>query len=587
MQYSILKDNIPSNTIQIIKEIINKLKIEVNETYTPADVINKQQEIPTVSLRLETKNPYLGGVNGKGTSIVNATASAYAEFIERLQNFLLLETPWLVEYAKDRFYAKSKLIKYENDELQKYFTKKFKENKQYYKKNKYIFLPFYNINDKNIYNLPYDIILHTQGSNGMAAGNTVEEACVQGLSEICERYAIKEVFFNKLSLPDIPSDEYIKYDNIKNILKYYKAKGYNVSIKDASLGGLIPVVCSIFEKNDIYTFVFGSQPSLPIAIERTLTEFAQNNNLDEHITTIQNLPYYSRKKFKYSPIEHITHSMFYTRISFEKNKFITDCFYNDNTSYNFSRNAWLESNEKITNFDALKFIINKIKSISKNIYIRDVNFLGFPSIYIFIPNMSQISSWNKKEYSQLINLQNWLEYKNNKNRDELYNVKTLLQLANHYMTLHAYWAQWNNSFDAQPEYIAFLCSVLLKDKKKIQKFKDIIIAQNKIYDEYTEEQLIMFEIINDYFKLQDKYKDKKTIKKILSKKYNEEDVKDNIRIADKLTFKTIVSIFINKEKKIKINKRNKNRIINRILNEYVENCPSQNNLETILGKYSE
>lgn len=47
----------------------------------------------------------------------------------------------------------------------------------------------------------------------MSAGNTIEEAVVQGLSEIIERYIQRRLFIEKPVLPTIP-DDYIKNTHI-------------------------------------------------------------------------------------------------------------------------------------------------------------------------------------------------------------------------------------------------------------------------------------------------------------------------------------------------------------------------------------
>ena len=581
MKYSIYKEDKPQNTINKIKKILKNIGIEVKEFYFTKNELQNKPSFPIYSLRLEMINPRIGGTNGKGTSLLNAQASAYAEFIERLQNFILFDTPWLVANSPDRFAQSSS----KNIETIPFFQKKINNPicSRYRDDKDYIFLPFYSIKDEKTYNLPYDIIMYTQGSNGMAAGNTIEEATVQGLSEICERYAIKKIFFERKSIPDIPEQEYIKYSKIKQILSLYKKKGYNVYIKDASLNAKIPVVCTIFEKDGIYNIIFGSQPSLPIAIERTLTEFAQNNNLDNHIEDVRNLPYYSKIKFEYSPIEHVVRSMFYTRVSFEMNDLIKDCFFNNKTTYKYSKNAWIQENKEIDNKSLLDFLVKKISLISSDIYIRNVSFLGFNTIYIFIPDMSLINDWTKTNYEQIININNWLELNKNKKDEQLYTIDSLLRLADYYMTLHNYWSMFKQLSDAPPEYIAFLCSIVLKDKNKMKKYREIMFAQNRIYDDYTDEQIKMVNIIYEYFDYKNKCHSEKEIRTKLNQKYSEQDIRENIRIAKKLKFETIVKIAINKLKKRKINTK---RLINRIMKEYIKNSPNQQDLKIFYNNYN-
>lgn len=52
------------------------------------------------------------------------------------------------------------------------------------------------------------------GSNGMSAGNTREEALVQGMSEVVERYVQKRIFSDRPALPDIPEDYLRRFEDI-------------------------------------------------------------------------------------------------------------------------------------------------------------------------------------------------------------------------------------------------------------------------------------------------------------------------------------------------------------------------------------
>ena len=226
MLYSILKDDIPTNTIKKIKKIISDLNIELEEEF----FVENDDNAP-VSVRLSFKENPIVGVNGKGTNKENALASAYAEFIERLQNLILFPNTWEYSYMISDA-VKNVDFKIYPDNLKKYFRKKLsvykkaKEMKGNY--DELIFCPFYSVKNQKAYSLPYNIIARIKGSNGMAAGNTFEEAAVQGLSEVCERYSLRKVFCEKIALPDVPEEEYLKYDNIKkifseklSIFKYY------------------------------------------------------------------------------------------------------------------------------------------------------------------------------------------------------------------------------------------------------------------------------------------------------------------------------------------------------------------------------
>ena len=87
--------------------------------------------------------------------------------------------------------------------------------------------------------LPY---LH----NGAAAGNTPEEALVQAMSEILERYVHKQIMTGQVAPPLIPRDYWGRNSRLANMVRQIENQGYQVQIKDCSLGLGIPIVGVVF-----------------------------------------------------------------------------------------------------------------------------------------------------------------------------------------------------------------------------------------------------------------------------------------------------------------------------------------------------
>lgn len=77
------KEVSPVKTVEKIKSILDELEIGVEENWCD------KSDIETYSLRLSIKGTNIGS-NGKGISKEYARASAYAEFMERLQNDILV-----------------------------------------------------------------------------------------------------------------------------------------------------------------------------------------------------------------------------------------------------------------------------------------------------------------------------------------------------------------------------------------------------------------------------------------------------------------------------------------------------------------
>ena len=218
------------------------------------------------------------------------------------------------------------------------------------------------------------------GSNGLCAGNTKEEALVQGLSELCERYVNRRIIEDKITPPDIPRS-YIKanYPQLERIIYTLEGHGLGITIKDCSLGERYPVVAVICRDvvTEKYFIKFGASPDLGIAIERCLTETFQGRSLKSR-RWLKKRFYVEDAKFIKRNIETNLHNgNGYYPLSFfgaSKSAF-KGWFYSGN------------SNEK--------YLDEMTKVLTENgfdIYIRDWSATSFPTYQIYIPGISFIYS---------------------------------------------------------------------------------------------------------------------------------------------------------------------------------------------------
>ncbi len=156
-------------------------------------------------------------------------------------------------------------------------------------------LPFYELGtDKSVY-FPVSILNNIYVSNGMAAGNSREEATAQALSEIIERYVKKIIIQQGVALPDIPSEYIKRYPKFTKILAALAKQGLHVKIKDGSLDGQFPVICVLLTDlatGGVYA-AFGASLRFETAIERTLTELLQGRTLDQFGDFMPPSPHYS------------------------------------------------------------------------------------------------------------------------------------------------------------------------------------------------------------------------------------------------------------------------------------------------------
>ncbi|BBG30064.1 30S ribosomal protein S12 methylthiotransferase accessory factor YcaO [Zymobacter palmae] len=145
-------------------------------------------------------------------------------------------------------------------------------------------LPYTRQSDGETVMFPVNLIANQFVSNGMSAGNTRDEALVQGLSEIFERAIKQRILREAITLPEVPDSLLAeRFPHIREGLQALNASGYPVRALDASLGGRYPVMCVVLQNpqdGGVYAS-FGAHPRFEVALERALTELLQGRALDE------------------------------------------------------------------------------------------------------------------------------------------------------------------------------------------------------------------------------------------------------------------------------------------------------------------
>ena len=143
-------------------------------------------------------------------------------------------------------------------------------------------IPYVRQSDGETVYIPSNLIENLFLSNGMSAGNTLEEARVQCLSEIFERAVKRHIIEQEVVLPDVPAEVLANYPQILEGIKALEAQGFPVLVKDASLGGQFPVMCVTLmnPKNGGVFASFGAHPNFEVALERSLTELLQGRSFE-------------------------------------------------------------------------------------------------------------------------------------------------------------------------------------------------------------------------------------------------------------------------------------------------------------------
>jgi len=572
MKYSIYKDRKPKDTVKRIKKILEKYNIDTTV------VIDEQfeSEFRPHSLRVHLKNFYEIGGNGKGTSLENAMASGYGEFIETLQNFnfncmnRLLDCDLVSPYSDTvrSCVSVEKII-----ELQKYKFPSKPEDKIYA-------MSFMNTKDKKKYYIPFDIV-EFQATNGLCAGNTFQEAIVHGLSEICERYAKRLAISKKISLPDIPLIEYESYELILNLIKYYNDCGYRVAIKDASIGLGLPVACAVFEDydNNVFYVNFGCNPSLPVAIERCLTEFAQGYVLKDKHTRflIEKRDAYPYFHHNFKMIEKSASSMpwicpFANAPVLEHCEYLDAIFCSSKSTYEFTKDSFIDLNKKWNNDKILKFIYKKMCKIEPEIYVRDVSYLGFPSYFLYSPFVSNDVEISEDNIDKFINYFKVGMFMGGDKINEI-----TLDMLFDKLECHTKWGYNKVKSFPSEEYLLLLCSILKNDKENIIAYSDFLIDRKEYDENITDRDVILYKIIKDYYS-------NDCNEEYIKQNYNEEDVKKFNCLKESLTLKSILQLYNSlnlqfKEKKGSVIQQN-------ILTDVVKNAKDKNKtLYADLKKY--
>ena len=144
-------------------------------------------------------------------------------------------------------------------------------------------------------------------STGMACGNSLEEALVQGISEFFERYVSDEFYSNpnlvyyKLNLDKIEIEQSLR--NIINLIE----QNYQIDFFDLSYNFDFPVILGVLKSEESFCFApsFGCFPDFNIALERVITELYQG--------------IYNYKYFNYNSIQepYALYPWSYWRIKYE------------------------------------------------------------------------------------------------------------------------------------------------------------------------------------------------------------------------------------------------------------------------------
>ncbi|EAT11143.1 OsmC domain/YcaO domain-containing protein [Bermanella marisrubri] len=366
------------------------------------EVTSWRNIVPNVwSLNIRDADSQMCFTNGKGATKESALASALGEFMERLNyNFFYndqyfgpdIANAEFVHYPDEKWFQPGSNDELPEEILDDYCLEIYNPDGELCGSHLYdtnsgntergiCSLPYTRQSDGQTVYFPSNLIENLYLSNGMSAGNTIEEAQVQCLSEIFERAVKREILESELALPDVPKEVLDQYPSIVAGINGLEEQGFPIFVKDASLGGQFPVMCVALmnpRTGGVFTS-FGAHPSFEVALERCVTELMQGRSFeglnDVPKPTFESLAVTEPNNF----VEHFIDSTGVVSWRFFSNK----------ADYDFVE--WdFTNNGQHSNAQEAQTLFGILESMGKESYMAAYSDLGVPSCRILVPDYSEV-----------------------------------------------------------------------------------------------------------------------------------------------------------------------------------------------------
>lgn len=386
--YNVGKDAQPLDTVKRIKDILEQNGIKAEERWSESDVPH------CYSLRINIEGTAIGA-NGKGTTREYALASGYGELIERLQLGLIWKNRVQIQGGTTSCEAQSTYVPADmlferNAAWYDSFSKTLEQItavsvpakdilKQYTNSSGEVqATPYYCMTTGTTEYLPTALCKAVYKTSGGAAGNTIEEAMVQAISEIVERHHKLRIIRENIAVPEIPEEILKQYKLSYEIICFLRESGFQVTVKDCSLGTKFAVICvCIIDTNTgRYHTHFGAYPNFDVALQRTLTETFQGRNI-RNIARHENFS----KLDEAFDARHLLSEL--VKGTSEKSM----DFFCKTSDAQYNREIGFAGT---SNKERLKECVAFFKDQGYDILVRDSSTLGFPTCQIIIPGYSEV-----------------------------------------------------------------------------------------------------------------------------------------------------------------------------------------------------
>jgi ribosomal protein S12 methylthiotransferase accessory factor len=389
------KDLPLEQTIENMSGVLANLGIKI-------EIASWRNLIPNVwSLHIRDAHSPMCFTNGKGSTKESALASALGEYIERLSNnHFYAGAFWgeevansaFVHYPNERWFKPGSKDALPKEILDEYCLNIFNSDAELHgshlidtnsgnSERGICSLPYIRQSDGQTVYFPSNLIENLYVSNGMSAGNTLAEAQVQCLSEIFERAVKREILEGEIALPDVPQAVLAKYPSILAGIESLEGQGFPVLVKDASLGGVYPVMCvTLMNPRTGGVFAsFGAHPSLELALERSLTELLQGRSLEG----LNDLPPPTFAR------EAVTEPNNFVEHFIDSSGIVSWRFFSAKSDYGFVEWDFSGKGED-SNAQEAATLFGILKSIGKEAYVAVYDQLGAIACRILVPGYSEV-----------------------------------------------------------------------------------------------------------------------------------------------------------------------------------------------------
>ncbi|WMJ86457.1 YcaO-like family protein [Anaerocolumna sp. MB42-C2] len=393
----------PIETINRIKDILAKYNLNVCEK-------NWVDNEMWYSVRLEFENLPGVGTNGKGITKEYALASAYAEFMERLQSRSTLKTVFGNKNRSECFFPDEKLetVEYVYNISKKLFAFEFIIQKGFnlqqllHENSDYCYCaPFMDLQMNQQVNLPMKLIRKLCGTNGLCAGNTETEAVIQGICEIYERHVHHMIFFEGLQISTIDLGE-LKHLNCYKQILCLESLGYECFVKDCT-AGIFPVIgLVIWDKETLsYSFTIGAHYDIDIALQRCITEAFQGYAANKIEFNRKMTPFTGKdiEVMLLQDIQDVSYHTEWVRSVVNNTGYEPHSIFHSGQSRIYSDVFLKEGNNDI----AYLYLLEIAEKNGYKVYSRDLSFMGFPTYQVFISGITAVNYLYNAEFPILAN----------------------------------------------------------------------------------------------------------------------------------------------------------------------------------------